>query len=127
MMKIMLLFLFCVVFLSCTLDHSNPLDPENSGIDAPSEITGINVTLTSQNHVNISWNSQQHSDGYFLYRSYSEDGQFDVLPDYNGQNSNFLDLETITNYNCWYKVSAYVIVESDSLEGIRSAPHTWNN
>lgn len=127
MKKKLIPILLFILVVSCSLDHSNPLDPEKSGIPAPSEITGIHVVLDAQNHVNISWNTQPEVDGYYIYRSFSEDGEYDKLSALSTTTSSYLDLITITNYHSWYKLSAYIIIEADSLEGIRSAPHTWNN
>jgi fibronectin type 3 domain-containing protein len=127
MNKIFLALILFVMVLSCSLEHSNPLDPENSGIDAPNEISGINVMLTTQNHVSLNWNPQQNIDGYFIYRSFSEDGQFDREAILSNTTSSYTDEITITNYHTWYKLSAYIIVEEDSLEGMRSDPKTWNN
>ena len=127
MLKNIIFFLLLIVVISCSLEHSNPLDPKNSGIQAPNEVTNIIVTKTAQNHVNITWASQPAVDGYFIYRSFSEDGQFDRLEILAAGTTTYLDLITITNYHTWYKLSAYIIVAGDSLEGYRSAPKTWNN
>ena len=124
--KIGLLVLF-ILIISCSLEHSNPLDPENSGIEAPAEITGIIITLTSQNHVTISWNPLFDINGYYVYRSFSEDGQYETPIEISSSESSYFDEITVTNYNCWYMISAYKIIDEEILEGMRSAPQTWNN
>ena len=118
------------LIISCSLEHSNPLDPENSGIEAPSEITGIQVSFSAPNHVSISWNSKQNIHGYFLYRSFSEDGLYDLFVDLDNSISSYSDETISQNYKIWYKISAYIFIdedENDFLEGIRSAPKTWYN
>ncbi|MDO9578013.1 MAG: hypothetical protein Q7J16_09020 [Candidatus Cloacimonadales bacterium] len=118
------------LIISCSLDHSNPLDPENSGIEAPSEVTGIQVSFSAPNHVSISWNPKTYVDGYFLYRSFSEDGLYDLFVDLENSISSYSDETISQNYKIWYKVSAYIFIdeeENDYLEGYRSAPKTWNN
>ena len=123
-------FFLLVLFISCSLDHSNPLDPANSGIEAPSEVTGVQVSLTTENHVNISWNPHPNIEGYYIYRSFSEDGDYEPPVIVGATISSYLDLITInhiTPYHAWYELSAYIIVDGDSLEGYRSAPKTWNN
>ena len=129
MKRIYLLLVIFALMLSCSLEHSNPLDPENSGIDAPSEVTGINVTFTNPNHISISWNSMQNIDGYFIYRSFSEDGYYDLYADLGSNITSHSDETISQNYKVWYKVSAYIFVDDEEnfLEGMRSDPKTWNN
>jgi len=62
-----------------------------------------------------------------VYRSFSENGQYEDPIEISSSASSYFDEITITNYNCWYMISAYKIIDDEILEGIRSTPQTWNN
>ncbi len=117
--------------LACSLDYENPLDPQNTGIDAPPRVRGLNVVLTWDNKVFITWHpiTAQSINGYYLYRSLDEDGFFRRLEGINLQPIDTLYQDTEVNVfdkSYWYKISAYVAVGDTVLEGYRSDPKTWN-
>ena len=67
-------------------------------------------------------------DGYYIYRSQSYDGLYELIMDE--------DDETVSSYEdqgvdipgnfYWYKMSAYILIDEEKLEGYRSEPKTWN-
>jgi hypothetical protein len=117
------------LFFACSLDYDNPLDPHNTGIDAPKTVRGLNVTLTWQDSVLITWYPMSQIDGYYLYRSLDENGYYRRLTEANLTfiDTLYNDVElNIIAKNYWYKISAYKAVGDTILEGYRSDPKTWN-
>lgn len=122
------------IVLSCSLDHSNPLDPSNSGIEPPTKVTGIVIDIANNNeYIQINWDNVVNAEGYFIYRSEYIDGFYKrIYPERVSQDS----IETYEDYDVtlpppegthyWYKMSAYKFVNGDTLEGYRSEPKTWN-
>jgi len=114
--------------LSCSLDRTNPLDPMVSSINAPNKVTSIYIATTADNTIMITWASMPTVSGYYLYRSQSYDGLYEIILDE--------DDETVSSYEdqgvnipgnfYWYKMSAYIMVDGEKLEGYRSEPKTWN-
>ena len=129
-MKNIILSILILFILSCSLDRTNPLDPLVSGTNAPNEVTNIQVSITVNNTIIISWNSVNTVDGYYIYRSQSYDGLYKLIIDLENLNNidEYEDSENIEipgNFY-WYKMSAYIELDEGKLEGYRSEPKTWN-
>jgi hypothetical protein len=120
-----------ILLIACSLDYENPLDPKNSGIEAPPIVRGLNVVLTWQDSVYITWHpiSNYPIDGYYLYRSLDENGYYRRLTEatLSPVDTLYKDSEVdIFEKEYWYKISAYVALADTVLEGYRSEPETWN-
>ena len=124
-LTLIILLLFTI---SCSLDRTNPLDPLVSGTNAPNEVTNITIVTTENNTIIISWNSVNTVDGYYIYRSQSYDGLYKlILDEENSSVSLYEDTYVVIPGNFyWYKMSAYILVDGEILEGYRSEPKTWN-
>ena len=127
-MKNLLLFILILFTLSCSLDRTNPLDPFVSGEEEPNEVTNIQVSITDNNTIIISWNPMSNVDGYYIYRSQSYSGLYVLIQDEDNEAiSSYEDNDVdIPGNFYWYKMSAYNMVDGEKLEGYRSEPKTWN-
>jgi len=128
-MKNIVLIISVLFILSCSLDRTNPLDPLVSGQSAPNEVTNIQISITENNTIIVTWNSVSNVDGFYIYRSQSYDGLYERIEDL--QNINNINVYEDTDVDIpgnfyWYKMSAYIIVDDEKLEGYRSEPKTWN-
>ncbi|MCF7793966.1 MAG: hypothetical protein K9N09_09275 [Candidatus Cloacimonetes bacterium] len=129
--KYIAVLLILILVIACSLDYENPLDPNNSGIDVPPKVRGLNVVLTWQDSVYITWHPITNSqiDGYYLYRSLDENGYYRPLTEANLSpvDTLYKDSEVnIVQKEYWYKISAFKAVADTVLEGYRSEPETWN-
>ena len=127
-MKNLLLSLFIIFTLSCSLDRTNPLDPFVSGDNAPNEVTNVQVSITDNNTIMITWNSVNNVDGYYIYRSQSYNGLYILIKDeesFEASSYEDNDVDIPGNFY-WYKMSAYIELDEGKLEGYRSEPKTWN-
>lgn len=127
-MKSILLSLLILFTLSCSLDRTNPLDPFVSGESAPNDVTNIQVSITENNTIIITWNAVTAADGYYIYRSQSYDGLYELVKEESNEDvTSYEDnnVEIPGNFY-WYKMSAYILVDGEKLEGYRSEPKTWN-
>ena len=126
-MKNIIAILILLLTISCSLDRTNPLDPLVSGENHPEEVPNMEVA-TSGNNIVITWDSMLNVDGYFIYRSQSYDGLFTQIKDETNSEINIYedDQVDIPGNFYWYKMSAYIIVDGEKLEGYRSEPKTWN-
>ena len=126
-MKYFISIILILFTLSCSLDRTNPLDPLVSNISAPDRVTGIWIVTAGNNATNITWDIMPNIDGYYIYRSYMYDGLYKLIKD-EGDTSVFgyVDNEVEDILNVWYKMSAYIVIDGEKLEGYRSEPTTWN-
>ena len=127
-MKYILPIILILFTISCSLDRTNPLDPLVSGNDAPNEVTNIQVSITENNTIIITWNSMMTVDGYYIYRSQSYDGLYELILDEDNNSVSLYEDEDVDvpgNFY-WYKMSAYILIDGEKLEGYRSEPKTWN-
>ncbi len=126
-MKYFISIILILFTLSCSLDRTNPLDPFISNISAPDRVTGIWIVTVGNNATNITWDTMPNIDGYYIYRSYMYDGLYELIKD-EGDTSVFgyVDNEVEDILNVWYKMSAYIVIDGEKLEGYRSVPTTWN-
>ena len=129
MFKITIVIIPLLLVISCSLERNNPLDPLNSGIQAPGKVTGINISVIDETTVEIQWDTMNpnYIDGYFIYRSQIYDGLFSLIfePDKNDSLYEDNNLVILENFY-WYKMSAYKMVGDKKLEGYRSEPRSWN-
>ena len=126
-MKYIILIILILFTLSCSLDRTNPLDPMVSGINAPNKVTSIYVATTADNTIMINWDPIPTVSGYYIYRSQSYDGLYELIKDEgNITIYNYIDDDVEDIFNVWYKMSAYILVGEEKLEGYRSEPKTWN-
>ncbi|OQY40176.1 MAG: hypothetical protein B6226_00435 [Candidatus Cloacimonetes bacterium 4572_65] len=129
-LQILVLLILALVLTSCGLDRSNPLDPENNGINPPEKVREIEVISSGQGVVNkwirISWDPLEDSeaDGYYVYRSRSYDGTYqriNVIESFAVEFYN--DRNNISPGAYFYRMSAFKYVipgsqdEEDRLEG----------
>ena len=124
-MKYFMLIVLILLTLSCSLKRTNPLDPLVSGEGYPGDVHNVHVAIPVNNSVVITWSSVTGAEGYYVYRSQSYDGLYELRGDdvpTNGYVDSF-DLNPEGFY--WYKVSAYILVDGEKLEGFRSEPTTW--
>ena len=133
---IKLLIIFSTLsFLGCGLDRSNPLDPESGNINTPKLVTNISLTASGQGasnkYVTINWEILQEHDanGYYIYRSRSYDGTFDLITEiFNREQSSYTDSDKIVTGAYFYKMSAFVYLNQASpnnnerLEGPLNRP-----
>ncbi len=127
-MKYIILISLILFTLSCSLDRTNPLDPMVSSINAPNKVTSIYVATTADNTIMITWDPVPTVSGYYIYRSQSYDGLYKLIKDEGNISSNNYedqDVDIPGNFY-WYKMSAYILVDEEKLEGYRSEPKTWN-
>ncbi len=127
-MKYIIPIILILFSISCSLDRTNPLDPLVSGNDAPSKVTNIAVAITENNTIIITWNSMMTVDGYYIYRSQSYDGLYELILDEENNSVSLYedhDVDIPGNFY-WYKMSAYILIDGEKLEGYRSEPKTWN-
>ncbi len=127
-MKYIILISLILFTLSCSLDRTNPLDPMVSSINAPNKVTSIYVATTADNTIIITWDPMSTVSGYYIYRSQSYDGLYELIKDDGNISSNNYedqDVDIPGNFY-WYKMSAYILVDEEKLEGYRSEPKTWN-
>jgi len=128
--KMITLICLTSFIISCSLDRNNPVDPINTGTPAPSLVTGLFVQPVNDYWLSISWDSDPDNvDGYYLYRSMSYDGYYELLNVIDHDVSSYDDTDEIdtTNNIYWYKISAFVEIGDDNirLEGVRSNPQSW--
>ena len=132
MFKITIVIISLLLVISCSLslERNNPLDPLNSGIQAPNKVTGINISIIAENTITIQWRPMNPTfiDGYFIYRSQIHTGGlYSIISEPEETDSLYEDVNVVIPGNVyWYKMSAYKIVEGKKLEGYRSEPKSWN-
>ena len=129
-MKYLIIILIVLLTISCSLDRSNPLDPLVSGEGYPEEVPNIDVSV-SGNNIRITWTQMTNIGGYYIYRSQSYDGLFVLIKEESDDGeipvTSYLDEEVNLSTNeYWYKMSAYIVIDGEKLEGYRSEPKTWN-
>ena len=126
-MKYIIPTIIILLTLSCSLDRTNPLDPFVSDEGYPGKVHNILVATTENNTIMIIWEPLSSIDGYYIYRSQSYDGLYELIEDdINKEASNYEDHDVENILTVWYKMSAYILVNDKKLEGYRSEPKTWN-
>ena len=128
MNKVVFIIAVSIFLLSCSLDRDNPVDPhQSSSIQVQTEETNIFV-VKQYDLVSISWNGIADIDGFYIYRSMSYNGFYERLPELENTVTTYEDtnVEIADNIFYWYKLSAFINIGEDKLEGIRSDPHIWN-
>ena len=129
MFKITIVITLLLLLISCSLERNNPLDPLSSGIQAPNKVTGINISITEEDNVEIQWDAinPNYIDGYFIYRSQTYGGLYTIIFEPDEADSLFEDIDVVIPEKFyWYKMSAYKMVGDKKLEGYRSEPRSWN-
>lgn len=131
-----LLIVIATLFtFSCGLERSNPLDPGNGNVKIPNMVTNIALSTSGQGstekYVNISWNAlpQGGADGYYIYRSRSYNGTFQLIAELpNRLDSFYQDRKDVVAGAFFYKMSAYLYLDAtnprpgDRLEGPLGTP-----
>ncbi len=134
-LKIAITIVLFGLLLACGLDRSNPLDPENGDIGIPQLVTGIELSSSGQGanekYVDISWSmlDQGEADGYFIYRSRSYDGTFDLIKVMYGVDHDYYrDRYKIVPGPYFYKMSSFLYLDpsnpndNERLEGKLTRP-----
>ena len=127
-MKQIFIIPFLLLLVACSLPHDNPLDPENSGIPAPSQVSGITIDRPQSGYVPINWDSVASVDGYYIYRSQSYYGDYVLHKEITDWNvTEYHDDKNYISGNWYYYIlSAYKIIDDKKFEGTRSRKVTWN-
>ncbi len=127
-MKNIFLLPILMLFVACELSHDNPLDPENSGIPAPSQVSGIIIDRPQSGFVPITWDTVTSADGYYIYRSQSYYGDYILHKEISDPNvTEYHDDKNYIQGNWYYYIlSAYKIIDEKKLEGTRSRKVTWD-
>ncbi len=130
--KLLLLMSLVLSIISCGLDRDNPLDPENGNIVAPPLVTNLEASASGYNAitkwVRLSWIelTNNEADGYFIYRSRSYDGTYQLITTGNtilDVNENSFTDTNVTAGAYFYKISAYKYLDplnpndNERLEG----------
>ncbi|MCB5235132.1 MAG: hypothetical protein LHW60_07835 [Candidatus Cloacimonetes bacterium] len=138
-MKKQLLFILSLIFIillsSCGMRRDNPLDPMGDhGVTIPGDVTGLNASVVTNIYgayvVRLVWNSAQHVDGYYIYRSLGYNNQYqkvgemihvsgETLQDFF--HSSQTD-ETVRPGEYWYRVASYKAYGPNILVGRYSSP-----
>ncbi|PID28999.1 MAG: hypothetical protein CSB55_02725 [Candidatus Cloacimonadota bacterium] len=113
----------------CSLERKNPLDPQgNSDIQVPNLVTGIQLfkpQYSSNKYVRITWDHQDHADGYYVYRALTLNGVYEDLTEGTGiLNSDslfYVDYKVKGGNFYFYKLSAFKDY-GKRLEGPVSTP-----
>lgn len=108
--------------ISCSLDKDNPVYPNHNG-----EVPGIPIidnvlinTTDSGKIVNLGWTLLNNAKGYFIYRSTSYNGYYDLIANISPNSvTEFSDNNVYSGRTYFYKMSAY---DEKGLEGHHSAP-----
>lgn len=135
MRKLCLILLLTLFMFGCGLDRSNPLDPSNGNIKRPGLVTEISLATSGQGaqdkYINITWQSLKPgaADGYYIYRSRSYDGTFQLVAEIPNRIDNFYqDRKNIVAGAFFYKMSAFLYLDvndphpGERLEGPLNIP-----
>ena len=128
-MKYIIPTIIILLTLSCSLDRTNPLDPFVSGEGYPGDVHNVEVSFPVNNLVTIEWDLVPGANGYYIYRSQSPDLLFDpITPEgITFSEDGYVDVFQFNpDGRFWYKMSAYILIDGEKLEGYRSEPKTWN-
>lgn len=116
-----ILSLLGVLVVSCSLDRSNPLDPEANDITVPLKVTGLIIPEFSNMSVNLTWDAQVGIPTYYIYRSHTYNGLyirvdtvFATIDDSIFVSGEDFDEELLSGNWYAYKVSG---VSEENLEG----------
>jgi len=120
-LRIFVITFLILLAISCSLERSNPLDPENGGtipISPDIKQFSIITTTSGDKQVLLMWDQLNSVAGYYLYRSLSYNGQYDLLTKIeNNQTYEYFDTDVISGKTYFYKMSAY---NQQGLEGYLS-------
>jgi hypothetical protein len=124
-----IIILISAILTSCALKEDNPLHHKK----APSVMNSDDWSVTQRSGVLvISWTpfDMDVCDGYYIYRSLSQNGQYislieDGIPNNyidEGEQMEYEDHEVLSGVFYYYKISGYKIYDDLKLEGKISAP-----
>ncbi|MBS3741825.1 MAG: hypothetical protein KGY74_06875 [Candidatus Cloacimonetes bacterium] len=125
-----------IIVLSCSLDRTNPLDPEvNSNIYTPPRVDSLWVYF---NNFKLTWikpyyhdqDTTIYADGYFVWGARSWNTKFDLIDNNVGADNTIIDVEEFyveRNYLV-FRVSSYLVYPpNDTLVGYSSKAVTFQN
>src|SRR6056297_1036192 len=125
-----------IIVLSCSLDRTNPLDPEvNPSIYSPPRVDSLWVYF---NNFKLTWvkpyyqaqDTTIYADGYFIWGARSWNTKFDLIGNNVGADNTIIDVEEFyveRNYLV-FRVSSYLVYPpNDTLEGYNSKAVTFQN
>ena len=124
--------IIAISILSCDLERSNPLDPDNnSKIDVPSTISISKISSSSAGSttkwVKIEWNKSEDVDRYLVYRALDYDGTYSsIVPDGIPNTSDsttyyFKDNNVYAGNLYWYRLAG---MSEEGLIGHLSSPQS---
>ena len=114
--------LIALLFISCSLDRKNPLDPaSNPTIRVPGRVTGLTYSkvTTPQNVVILRWNQLNDVDGYYIYRALSlHTAKERITTIESNLVSEYNDSANITSGRTYYYwISAFIDYPEGRIEG----------
>lgn len=137
------IILFAVVIFSCSLEHTNPLDPQmNPDVYEPPRVDSLWVYY---NNFLLTWvkpfytrqypDTTIFADGYYIWGAREWNTKFDLLSVNYGANDTTLNVENyhIEDNYLVFKVSSYKVYypespfKPDTLEGYSSRAVTFQN
>ncbi len=116
-MKNLLFILVIVAFsvVSCELERSNPLDPDNnSSIDVPTKISNVSITSSGSGSVTkwvkVEWQSTEDADAYMVYRALDYDGSYvsivpQGIPNTSDTTCSYRDNDVYAGNYYWYRIA----------------------
>lgn len=117
MKNLLLFFILIALVFSCSLDKSNPLEPQNG--QAPPVVTIPSKPTSTSTYITLFWKGNENDAGYYIYRSLSRDGNYERVHTYNSsanQNLNYFwnDMTVNPGVRYYYKISVFI---DTGLEG----------
>ncbi len=123
---VLMMVLLCIIN-ACSLDRTNPLDPENNqNVNVPQQVTGL--TLTSYGGVVYAkWNRFDNVSKYKLYRSLSHDGQFELIATIDNPSAGISEFVEYIDSNVQLRNYYYYKISAVSLQGLEGpiSPYKW--
>jgi len=89
-----------------------------SATTVPDTPTNVTATATSQSIITVTWSPVSVSGGYYIYRSSSYSGTYDLIGSTYSYHQNYSDSGLSANTTYYYIVSAY---NSNGMEGEKSS------
>ena len=104
-----------------TLTVSSPQSAAVSAVPVPEQAVLKSVSGAGYNALKITWNAVAGADGYYIYRSTEENGEYRYLNKINGGNNlSYSNTGILTGTTYYYKVCAYKTVNGTNISGILS-------
>jgi len=123
--------LFTVLMVTtCTLEGDIEEVLEKAGVgnnNNPNKLaapSGVTATAESSSSIIVSWNSVSGADGYYVYHSLSESGDYSKIGYSLSPNTTYPDTGLSANTIYYYKVLAFSY-RNNGIESSLSSPPAW--